>query len=87
MSENGHEFLRVGTLAELQVKGRMVLRGHRHRPVLVVCDQGRIRAFDNRCPHMGFPLDRGSVAARASRISRAATNRVAPTAVIAAPPQ
>ncbi len=61
MSENGHEFLRVGTLAELQAKGRMVLRGHRHRPVLVVCDQGRIRAFDNRCPHMGFPLDRGTV--------------------------
>jgi nitrite reductase/ring-hydroxylating ferredoxin subunit len=61
MSENGHEFLRVGTLAELQVKGRMVLRGHRHRPVLVVCDQGRIRAFDNRCPHMGFPLDRGTI--------------------------
>ena len=61
MSENGHDFLRVGTLAELQAKGRMVLRGHRHRPVLVVCDQGRIRAFDNRCPHMGFPLDRGTV--------------------------
>ena len=61
MNENGHEFLRVGTLAELQAKGRMVLRGHRHRPVLVVCDQGRIRAFDNRCPHMGFPLDRGTI--------------------------
>ena len=61
MSEKGHEFLRVGTLAELQAKGRMVLRSHRHRPVLVVCDQGRIRAFDNRCPHMGFPLDRGTV--------------------------
>ena len=38
----------------------MVLRG-RHRPVLVVCEQDRIRALDNRCPHMGFPLDRGTV--------------------------
>jgi nitrite reductase/ring-hydroxylating ferredoxin subunit len=61
MSDIGHEFVRVGTLAELEARGRMVLRGHRHRPVLVICDQGRIRAFDNRCPHMGFPLDRGTV--------------------------
>ena len=61
MSEACDEFLRLATLAELQAKGRMVLRGHRHRPVLVVCDQGRVRAFDNRCPHMGFPLDRGTV--------------------------
>ena len=53
MSETGHEFVRVGTLAELQAKGRLVLRGPRHWPVLVICDQGWIRAFDNRCPHMG----------------------------------
>ena len=32
-----------------------------HRPILVVKDQDRVYAFDNRCPHMGFPLDRGSV--------------------------
>ena len=24
-------------------------------------DRGRIFALDNRCPHMGFPLERGSV--------------------------
>jgi nitrite reductase/ring-hydroxylating ferredoxin subunit len=60
MSETGHEFVRVGTLTELRAKGRMVLRGS-HRPVLVVCENGRVRALDNRCPHMGFPLDRGTV--------------------------
>ena len=60
MTDKGHEFLRVDTLAELQAKGRMVLRG-RHLPVLVVGEQGRLRALDNRCPHMGFPLDRGTV--------------------------
>ena len=41
-------------------QGRLVLHG-RHRPVLVVHDRGRVFALDNRCPHMGFPLDRGSV--------------------------
>ena len=54
------QFVRAGTLAELDAKGRLVVRGS-HRPILIVSDQGRVHAFDNRCPHMGFPLDRGSV--------------------------
>jgi nitrite reductase/ring-hydroxylating ferredoxin subunit len=32
-----------------------------HRPILIVSDQSRVCAFDNRRPHTGFPLDRGSV--------------------------
>ena len=31
-----------------------------HRPILVIYDRGRVFALDNRCPHMGFPLERGS---------------------------
>ena len=54
------KFVRAGTLADLDAKGRLVVRGS-HRPILIVSDQGRVYAFDNRCPHMGFPLDRGSV--------------------------
>jgi nitrite reductase/ring-hydroxylating ferredoxin subunit len=54
------EFALAGTLDELKAKGRLVLHGH-HRPILVVYDRGRVFALDNRCPHMGFPLDRGSV--------------------------
>ena len=54
------KFVRACELAELNAKGRLLVRGS-HRPILVVKDQGRVYAFDNRCPHMGFPLDRGSV--------------------------
>ena len=54
------EFLRAGTIQELKSKGRLVVRGG-HRPILVVEDRSRIFALDNRCPHMGFPLDRGSI--------------------------
>jgi nitrite reductase/ring-hydroxylating ferredoxin subunit len=54
------EFALAGSLAELKAKGRLVVHGA-HRPILVVYDRGRIFALDNRCPHMGFPLDRGSV--------------------------
>jgi nitrite reductase/ring-hydroxylating ferredoxin subunit len=53
-------FVRAGTLDELKAMGRIVVRG-RHRPILLVYDNERVFALDNRCPHMGFPLDRGSI--------------------------
>ena len=54
------DFTLAGTLEEVKAKGRIILHGA-HRPILVVYDRGRVFALDNRCPHMGFPLDRGSV--------------------------
>src|SRR5215468_9080986 len=54
------DFVRAGSLEELKAKGRLVVHGS-HRPILVVHDKNRVFALDNRCPHMGFPLDRGSV--------------------------
>jgi nitrite reductase/ring-hydroxylating ferredoxin subunit len=32
-----------------------------HRPILVIYERDRVFALDNRCPHMGFPLERGSI--------------------------
>jgi nitrite reductase/ring-hydroxylating ferredoxin subunit len=54
------DFVRAGSLTELQKKGRLVVHG-RHPPILVVHANGHVFALDNRCPHMGFPLDRGSI--------------------------
>jgi len=54
------DFVHAGSLEELKAKGRLVVHG-RHRPVLLVYEDGRVFALDNRCPHMGFPLERGSV--------------------------
>jgi nitrite reductase/ring-hydroxylating ferredoxin subunit len=54
------EFVPAGNLAELKAKGRLVVHGG-HRPILVIYDRGRVFALDNRCPHMGFPLERGSL--------------------------
>ena len=51
------DFLHAGSLEELKAKRRLVVRG-RHRPILLVYENGRVFALDNRCPHMGFPLDR-----------------------------
>jgi nitrite reductase/ring-hydroxylating ferredoxin subunit len=54
------DFVWACSLDELEAKGRLVIHG-RHTPILLVRDGGRVFALDNRCPHMGFPLERGSV--------------------------
>ena len=52
---------RAASLTELRAAGRLVisLGGH---TVLLLADGDDVHAVDNRCPHMGFPLHRGSVA-------------------------
>ncbi len=54
------ERVRVGTLDELERRGVLVVSAA-HRRIAVFADRGEVFAVDNRCPHMGFPLDRGSV--------------------------
>jgi nitrite reductase/ring-hydroxylating ferredoxin subunit len=52
--------IHVGSLDDLKAQGRKVVKG-RHCPLLVVYDQGQVHALDNRCPHLGFPLHKGSI--------------------------
>jgi nitrite reductase/ring-hydroxylating ferredoxin subunit len=54
------EFLLAGSFEALKARGRLVVHGG-PRPILVIYDRGKFFALDNRCPHMGFPLERGSV--------------------------
>src|SRR5271166_2869424 len=61
MDAPNQEFVLAGSLKELKAKGQIVVHGG-HRSILVIYDRGRVFALDNRCPHMGFPLARGSVA-------------------------
>lgn len=51
----------VGDLQELQKAGCLVGKVG-SQPVCVVWHEGRAYAVDDRCPHLGFPLHRGSVA-------------------------
>jgi Rieske [2Fe-2S] domain len=66
------DFVRAGSVEELKAKGRLVVHGP-HRPILVVHDKDRVFAFDNRCPHMGFPLDRGAVMVQLTQSGQWAT--------------
>src|SRR5512146_1496798 len=60
-TDRDQRYVRVSRLDELRAKRMMVVKGERC-PILVVCHDDRVYALDNRCPHMGFPLHRGSVA-------------------------
>ena len=50
----------AGTLDRLKERGCTVITGGGH-VIAVFYHDGRVFAVDNRCPHMGFPLNRGSV--------------------------
>jgi nitrite reductase/ring-hydroxylating ferredoxin subunit len=54
------DWVRAGTLEELKARRMTVVRGGTC-PLLVVHDRGKFFALDNRCPHLGFPLHRGSI--------------------------
>ncbi|MFB3119636.1 MAG: Rieske (2Fe-2S) protein [Stenotrophomonas maltophilia] len=54
----GH--IRVGTLNQVKERGCSVVTGGGHT-LAVFYHDGQVYALDNRCPHMGFPLDRGSI--------------------------
>ena len=56
--ENGH--IHAGSLDQLREKGCALVTGGGHA-IAVFCHEEKVYAVDNRCPHMGFPLDRGSV--------------------------
>jgi nitrite reductase/ring-hydroxylating ferredoxin subunit len=60
MMETPTTFVRVASLRDLKNGMKVVQLGR--RSVLLVRHQGRVYATDPRCPHMGFPLNRGSVA-------------------------
>jgi nitrite reductase/ring-hydroxylating ferredoxin subunit len=50
----------VGPLQELQDEGMLVTKVGA-RGVCVLWHEGRVYAVDDRCPHLGFPLHRGTV--------------------------
>ncbi|MDY6765614.1 MAG: Rieske 2Fe-2S domain-containing protein [Halobacteria archaeon] len=59
-TQQSSEFVKVGELDEIKEEERKVVRANGHTVVLFH-HEGEVHAVDNRCPHMGFPLDKGTV--------------------------
>jgi nitrite reductase/ring-hydroxylating ferredoxin subunit len=51
---------RAASLDELRAKGSLVTHVEGHT-ICVLAEDDNVYAVDNRCPHMGFPLHRGTV--------------------------
>ncbi len=51
---------RAASLAELREAGRLVVHLNGHT-LCLFAEAAEVYAVDNRCPHMGFPLHRGTV--------------------------
>ena len=60
MTTTTRNLLRVGSVEEVKQRGCTVVTGGGHTIAVFQRDDG-FAAVDNRCPHMGFPLDRGTV--------------------------
>lgn len=56
----GGKFVRAASLGEVKASGRLVVHLEGHTIALFLVGD-RVYAVDNRCPHMGFPLSRGTV--------------------------
>jgi nitrite reductase/ring-hydroxylating ferredoxin subunit len=50
----------AGAVAELQQRGMLLTKVGTHG-VCVLWHDGQAYAVDDRCPHLGFPLHRGTV--------------------------
>lgn len=53
-------YLKVGSIEQLKQRSCAIVTGGGHT-IAVFFHNDRAYAVDNRCPHMGFPLDRGSL--------------------------
>ncbi len=60
MSDRTAHYVRAAKLVDIQSADRLVVHLEGHILVLI-CEGEKIYAVDNRCPHMGFPLHRGTV--------------------------
>ena len=60
MIHSKNDLLSAGTVDEIRKRGCTVVTGAGHT-IAVFAKDDTFAAVDNRCPHMGFPLDRGTV--------------------------
>ena len=61
MDAHNAEFIKVASLADVPLGGTKAVKLDDQRSVALFNVDGRIYATNNQCPHMGYPLTRGTV--------------------------
>ena len=61
MDSHNAEFRKVASLADVPLRGTKAVRLDDKRSVALFNLDGRVYATNNQCPHMGYPLTRGTV--------------------------
>jgi nitrite reductase/ring-hydroxylating ferredoxin subunit len=61
MASQKAEFIKVASVADVQPGGTKAVKLDDKRSVALFNVEGRIYATSNQCPHMGYPLTRGTV--------------------------
>ena len=67
---SSEQLVQAATVAEVRAAGGKVVHVKGHTIALFAHDE-QIYAVDNRCPHMGFPLHRGTVCDRVAATDEA----------------
>lgn len=60
MSNNSRNIVKSMALSDVEKKGCHVVQLGGHT-IALVAHNNEVFAIDNRCPHMGFPMDKGSI--------------------------
>lgn len=60
MAISTDRYVRAASAADVEAAGRLVVQVEGH-DIVLFAHANRIYAVDNRCPHMGFPLHRGTL--------------------------
>lgn len=55
------DMVRAASLDDLNAKGGIMVVHPADRPIALFLHEDKVNAVDNRCPHLGFPLHKGSV--------------------------
>jgi nitrite reductase/ring-hydroxylating ferredoxin subunit len=59
--DDGRHYVYVANLKDIEAVGRCLPLSVEKHPIVLFSYNSKIYALDNRCPHMGFPLSRGTV--------------------------
>ena len=60
MAEIIADFIQCASVADIP-EGSIIAVNIEGHSIALANSEGQIRAVDNRCPHMGYPLNRGTI--------------------------